>query len=314
MKPRKFLVSVPMVLILASAAAALAQQESDKQPAATSPDACDRLAASPYDMTRPPDVPGVPSGQVDAPLAIEVCKAAVASRPDDARLAFQLARALHLFRDGGEEALIEAARLYRSAADKGHAVARYNLASFYETGRGDLPKDDVEAARLYRLAADQGFALAQSRLGVFYEAGRGGLPKDDQEAVRLYRQAAAANGALQSNNDRASHLHPAVELGLALAQYKWGTLYEAGRGGLTMDDNEAARLYKLAADQGLAVAQYSLGRFYETGRGGLPKDSREASRLYKLAADQGDSLALIRHHHNLRRLSPARSGGHAGKQ
>jgi hypothetical protein len=67
MKPKKFLVSVPLVLILASAAAASAQQESGEQSAATSPDACDRLAASPYDTTRLPDVPGVPSGLVDAP-------------------------------------------------------------------------------------------------------------------------------------------------------------------------------------------------------------------------------------------------------
>jgi hypothetical protein len=41
MKPKKFLVSVPLVLILASAAAASAQQESGEQSAATSPDACD---------------------------------------------------------------------------------------------------------------------------------------------------------------------------------------------------------------------------------------------------------------------------------
>ena len=59
----------------------------------------------------------------------------------------------------------EAARLYRLAADKGHAPAQFNLGYFYESGRGGLKEDDAEAVRLFRLAADQGHARALNALG-----------------------------------------------------------------------------------------------------------------------------------------------------
>jgi hypothetical protein len=44
--------------------------------------------------------------------------------------------------------------------------------------------DDREKARLYRLAADQGDPDGQCCLASFYEEGRGGLPKDEREAAR----------------------------------------------------------------------------------------------------------------------------------
>jgi TPR repeat protein len=251
--------------------------------AASAADTCDRLAASPYDATRATGIEGVRFERVDASAAIDACKAALRDKPDDARLAFQLARALE--KDGGFEALAEAVRLYRLAAEQGHAAAQYNLGAFYENGHAGLPRDDEEAARLYRLAADQGLALAQARLGLFYMAGRGGLPKDDQETVRLSKLAA--------------------DQGVGIAQESLGLLYESGRGGLPKDDKESARLYKLAADQGVASAQGSLGRFYETGRGGLPRDDQEAARLYRLAADQGNTNAQG----NLARLYAAGRGG-----
>jgi TPR repeat protein len=47
-----------------------------------------------------------------------------------------------------------------------------------------------EAARLYKLAADQGHATAQANLGRLYSHGLGGLPKDEREAARLYKLAA----------------------------------------------------------------------------------------------------------------------------
>src|SRR5215470_15693367 len=103
MKPAKLIASISLVLIIASVAAALAQQPPNAQLAALSADACDRLAASPYDKVLPTGIQGVPFEQVDAPAAIEACRAALAARPDDVRLVFQLARALQ--KDGGAEAL-----------------------------------------------------------------------------------------------------------------------------------------------------------------------------------------------------------------
>jgi TPR repeat protein len=169
------------------------------------------------------------------------------------------------------QADVEAARIYRLAADKGDAWAQSNLALFYSQGRGGLPKDEREAARLYKLAAEQGNAAAQNNLGFSCEQGRGGLPEDDREAARLYKLAA--------------------EQGDATAQSNLGRFYSQGRGDLPKDEREAARLYKLAAEQGDAAAQSNLALFYSRGRGGLPKDEREAARLYKLAANQGNAAA-----------------------
>ena len=63
--------------------------------------------------------------------------------------------------------LAEAARLYRLAADQGHAQAQYNLGAMYYTGKG-VAKDVAQAARLFRLAADQGDAQAQDALSAMY--------------------------------------------------------------------------------------------------------------------------------------------------
>ncbi|HKD27414.1 MAG TPA: hypothetical protein VKC66_16135 [Xanthobacteraceae bacterium] len=102
MKLAKFIASISLVLTIAYVAAALAQQTFAAQLAAPNADACDRLAASPYDKARPSGIQGVAFEQVDAPAAIEACRAALEARPDDARLAFQLARALQ--KDGSAKA------------------------------------------------------------------------------------------------------------------------------------------------------------------------------------------------------------------
>jgi putative tryptophan/tyrosine transport system substrate-binding protein len=50
--------------------------------------------------------------------------------------------------------------------------------------------DEIEAAKLYRLAAERAVPSAQNRLAMFYELGRGGLQKNIVEATRLYTLAA----------------------------------------------------------------------------------------------------------------------------
>ena len=67
-------------------------------------------------------------------------------------------------------------------------LAQFNLGRLYESGRG-VPQSDTMAARLYKQAADQGHAQAQYSLGHLYESGRG-VPQSDAEAARLYKLAA----------------------------------------------------------------------------------------------------------------------------
>jgi TPR repeat protein len=82
----------------------------------------------------------------------------------------------------------EAVRLYRLAADQGHASAQSNLGVCYHNGQG-VEKDAKEAVRLYRLAANQGLAGAQVNLGACYYIGEG-VEKDAKEAARLFGLAA----------------------------------------------------------------------------------------------------------------------------
>ena len=56
------------------------------------------------------------------------------------------------------------ARLFRLAADQGHARAQHALGSMYKHGTG-VPQDYVEAVRLLTLARDQGLKPAQGSLG-----------------------------------------------------------------------------------------------------------------------------------------------------
>jgi TPR repeat protein len=57
----------------------------------------------------------------------------------------------------------EAARLFRLAADQGHACAQFLLGDLFEKGHG-VAQDRSEAIRWYRLAAEQGDTDAQFRL------------------------------------------------------------------------------------------------------------------------------------------------------
>ena len=58
----------------------------------------------------------------------------------------------------------------------------------------DYDPEQVEAARLYRIAAEQGVPGAQCRLGVLYAEGRG-VERDDRESIRWFSLAAAQGDA-----------------------------------------------------------------------------------------------------------------------
>jgi len=66
-------------------------------------------------------------------------------------------------REGTEAALVQAAKLYRAAAEAGDLAAQNNLGEFYETGRG-VPREPAQALDWYRRSAEHGFAPAQFNL------------------------------------------------------------------------------------------------------------------------------------------------------
>jgi TPR repeat protein len=83
--------------------------------------------------------------------------------------------------------------LGRESAAAGSCFGQYVVGLCYEFGYGGVAQDDAEAARLYRLAADQGHARAQIQLGHMFENGQD-VAQDRAEAIRWYRLAAEQGG------------------------------------------------------------------------------------------------------------------------
>jgi uncharacterized protein len=83
----------------------------------------------------------------------------------------------------------EAEKLFRLAADKGHARAQIALCVIYQDGER-VPQDYSEARKWYRLAADHGDAVAQFALGTM-EANGQGAPKDLVSAHMWFNLSAA---------------------------------------------------------------------------------------------------------------------------
>ncbi len=102
----------------------------------------------------------------------------------------------------------EAAKLYRKAAEQGHAMAQSQLGLMFASGQG-VPQDFAEAARWCRPAAEAGVAEAQWQLGDMHIKGRG-VPQDYNKAADWCR------GAAEQGNPN--------------AQMLLGALYHNGQG------------------------------------------------------------------------------------
>ena len=81
-----------------------------------------------------------------------------------------------------------AARWYLKVAAAGVASAQYNIAVFYQLGKGVAP-NPAEALRWHALAADQGHRRAQNNLGAMYYTGAG-VARDLVEAWKWLTLAA----------------------------------------------------------------------------------------------------------------------------
>lgn len=130
-------------------------------------------------------------------------------------------------------------------AERGDAVAQYELARMYDLGEYGL-EDNGESLNWYRMAADQGLLVAQHRVGLIYEIGIG-TEKDEVEAAEWYFVAA--------------------EMGHPQSQYEMGRMLYLGLGGHYPDHSLAADYFHKSAEQGNAKAQHTLGEMYYAGMG-----------------------------------------------
>ena len=212
--------------------------------------------------------------------------------------------------------LVEAARWYKAAADKGLPQAKFMLAGLYTRGQV-YPKDDSRAAALFKEAADGGWAPAKSSLGLMYEKGFG-VTTNQAEAVKLYTEAVAAKdpagdfflagaylrgaGVRRSSAEAARLFQAAADAGLPDAMVNLAILYHKGDG-VPASDTHAVSLFRDAAAKGQVTAMYDLGIAYRAGLG-VKKNDAEAAKWFRAAADAGAPAAIKQ----LDQLHAARQG------
>ena len=134
---------------------------------------------------------------------------------------------------GGKKEIQTAYRLYRRAAQNGHADAQRALGYLYEKGLG-LPQNHAKARKWYTRAALQADATACNNLGFLYYNGKG-MRRSKKLAKKWYKLAARAGSIIALSN--------------------LGGLYEdAGR------LKKAVRYYRRAAEAGNKYAAKQLKR------------------------------------------------------
>ena len=95
----------------------------------------------------------------------------------------------------------KALKLFRPLAEKGHAVAQYNIALMHKMGLG-VPKSEKEARKWARLAAKQGHAEAQQLMGSLYYK-QSGQESPDILRAYIWYEASAAQGNVEAQKDLA---------------------------------------------------------------------------------------------------------------
>jgi TPR repeat protein len=95
-----------------------------------------------------------------------------------------------------------AAKLFKPLAEKGNALAQYQIALMHRMGLG-LTKDQKEAKKWSRLAAKQGNSDAQLMLGSLYAKAEGGESADVVNAYMWY-EASAKEGNTEAKKELVS--------------------------------------------------------------------------------------------------------------
>jgi TPR repeat protein len=158
-------------------------------------------------------------------------------------------------------------REFTEQAEKGNAVAQFNLAILYLTGRG-VARDVPKSVEWHLKAAAQDLPAAEHGLGVIYYQGVG-VKQDYGQALEWFRRAAAR--------------------GFPDSEFNIGVMY-FNRQGVKRDDMEVVKWVTLAAARKFAPAEHRLGQMYENGVIFI-KDLPAALHWYGLAAARGHKNA-----------------------
>jgi exopolysaccharide production negative regulator len=152
----------------------------------------------------------------------------------------------------------EALKAYRDAAERGHAGARWKLATMYASGDG-VQEDDYEAFRLYEGLVNDGAAPGtQDQTFVAHAL----------MSLASYLRRGIPNSPVKADPYRARQLYlqAASQFGDANAQFELGRMLLIGEGGAS-DPIQAARWFNLAAHKGHVGSEAMLGKIlFDSGR------------------------------------------------
>ena len=260
---------------------------------------CDRLASSPLDPQRPPNVAGIEASRIDHVPALAACDAATVQHPDVARFFYQRGRVADAQQDY-ETSL----RVYTKAADLGSAAAMNNIGALY--GNGNLGKADYNEQRKWlERSAAAGLTLAMKNLGDLYQSGEG-ITQDYAQARQWYEKAAALNSGLAMvalgqmskdghgvSKDLATARQwdeKAAALGDASGMNALGDLYYSGDG-VAQNYTEARKWYEKAAALDSTPAMSSLGVMYRDAQG-VSQDYAEAKKWFEKSVASDDAFGM----------------------
>ncbi|KAI8329806.1 hypothetical protein BC941DRAFT_362265 [Chlamydoabsidia padenii] len=204
--------------------------------------------------------------------------------------------------------LMEAEKLLKQVATRGHGPSQYHLANLYSSGLlHKTNKNEFDKAfPFYVQAAKHHHPDAAYRTAKCYEDGLG-TKRDKGKAVQFYRKAATLNhpGAMyrlglaemkgelgRSVNIRDGHkwLKRSAEASTTeypQALHELASLHERGVASVIFQDHPyALRLYQEASELGYAPSCFRLGECYEFGKLGCSVDPRLSMHYYGLAAEQ----------------------------
>jgi hypothetical protein len=177
----------------------------------------------------------------------------------------------------------QAIAYYKEAADKGHAKARWNLATLYQLGDATPVNAAQNAAWYFGLAAQSGVGAPPETLRE--------SPKQQKQPKPKRESTNAPKTALYDECVRADTEIERTKIDIMLVG-RAPDLFEMAnrlyRGlGVPQDKRQAAAYYKRAADQGHAKAQWNIATLYLLGEATPQSVFQTAAWYFELAAKSG---------------------------
>lgn len=203
------------------------------------------------------------SKEIDGAIDFECVHEKFPTSSPEVEQLFKYARWLQKSNQLAAERVIynEVERLYRIAAENGHAKATLNLLN--GALRGQFQMSSREMLRLSERLVEDGVASGYYLFGIYLQSGLGGLQADQEMSMRYFRRAA--------------------DEGSARAQYFVGDKLDP----VDMAPKVAYKMYRCAAEQGHAEAAVALA-IYLKNHG----EHSEALKVFQLGVANGSESAV----------------------